>query len=864
MDCNRVLIYSPQDVFLRELKPDLIFERERTETVNGEHSMSITTAEVLQKAQRVLTVDTSGKWREYVVTGEDAEHSSGIHAVGTYFCISSAQSDLTGTTCTAMPGTSGTPATAGAALAASLSNTARWQAGTVTVSTTGSASMWRMSAWEALGVLTDVWGGELEPRIEVDGAGVISRYIDYFASQGSTDTVRRFDYTCDLVSISRVVEEQPTYCRIIPLGRGEETASGGYGRKITIETVNDGKDYLQNDNAAQLLRLPVAGGGYEYPTCYAENTDMETPAALKAWGLSVLADYTEPKVTYKASVLQLEAAGMSVQGLALGDAVDIVDRQFTDDGLRIHGRVLKLVTDELNTKNVDVTLGNLTKGLPGIFDALTATVNRTRNTVEAINGGTMTTADYLNKLIERINKAANNTGGYTYITEGEGLRTYDVAVSDPAVGAEANSVVEIKGGTIRIANSKDGQGQWQWRTVFTSGHIAADMVTTAHLTAGYIGNASGDFYIDLDNNIFRMPATSVGSTQLLDDTDVSGLAKVAAARARYWSDSRNTSISPGFYPCTDPPISGLKTMQRYIISAANSGHKNLVFYSTATLDAIEYEDGETYTVSCYARVVSGTKAVIEMRCEAMGTSSGQDLAAAQYEIENTDWVQYSWTRPADSTKGKFRPFVGVYGTYAATVEICGIKCERGSNATDWMPSVADLLHSMATAADSAVDAQTQSDIFNKLTDNGIIQGLYMQNGQLYVNSEYINTAALISPKVGNSDTEYARIGSFRYNNLTYSGIEFFINGGDQATLVYGVCDIPAGQSGAGTYVIIGVGYEGGFWPIYLGTNTSGGTFVLRGLPVKKPDGNFISPQLRMTAYGIYADYDTVSRTLATF
>ena len=859
MDYNRVLIYSPQDVFLRELKPDLIFERSRTETVNGEHSMSITTAEVLQKAQRVLTVDTSGKWREYVVMGEDAEHSSGIHAVGTYFCISSAQSDLTGTTCTAMPGTSGTPATAGAALAAALSNTARWQAGTVTVATTGSASMWRMSAWEALGVLTDVWGGEIEPRIVVDGAGVISRYIDYFASQGSTETVRRFDYTRDLVSIGRVVEEQPTYCRIIPLGRGEETASGGYGRKITIETVNDGKEYLQNDNAAQLLRLPVAGGGYEYPTCYAENTDCETPAALKAWGLSVLADYTEPKVTYKASVLQLEAAGMSVQGLALGDAVDIVDRQFTDDGLRIHGRVLKLVTDELNPKNVDVTLGNLTKGLPGIFDALTATVNRTRTTVEAIKGGTMTTADYLNKLIERINKAANNTGGYTYITEGEGLRTYDVAVSDPLVGAEANSVVEIKGGTIRIANSKDAQGQWVWRTVFTSGHIAADMVTTAHLTAGYIGNASGDFYIDLDNNIFRMPATSVGSTQLLDDTDVSGLTKVAAFANRYFSDVSNTSITPGFYPCTDPPISGLTTMQRYIISTAGNTYKDLVFYNSSQ-DAIEYEDGETYTVSCYARVVNGTKAVIEMRCTALGVINRQ----GNIEITNTDWAQYHWTAKANAALGQFKLYVGVHGTYAATVEICGIKCERGSNATDWMPSVADLLHSMATAADAAVDAQTQSDIFNKLTDNGVIQGLYMDNGQLYVNSEYINTAALISPKVGNSATEYARIGSFQYNNLTYSGIEFFINGGNQATLVYGVSDIPAGQSGAGTYVIIGVGYEGGFWPIYLGTNTSGGTFVLRGLPVKKADGNFISPQLRMTAYGVYADYDTVSRTLATF
>jgi hypothetical protein len=40
-------------------------------------------------------------------------------------------------------------------------------------------------------------------------------------------------------------------------------------------------------------------------------------------------------------------------------------------------------------------------------------------------------------------------------------------------------------------------------------------------------------------------------------------------------------------------------------------------------------------------------------------------------------------------------------------------------------------------AQSAVNAQTQADIFNKLTNNGALQGLFMQNGQLYINASYI-------------------------------------------------------------------------------------------------------------------------------
>ena len=42
-------------------------------------------------------------------------------------------------------------------------------------------------------------------------------------------------------------------------------------------------------------------------------------------------------------------------------------------------------------------------------------------------------------------------------------------------------------------------------------------------------------------------------------------------------------------------------------------------------------------------------------------------------------------------------------------------------------------------AQQAVELMTQEQVFNKLTDNGNVQGLFMDNGQLYVNGEYINT-----------------------------------------------------------------------------------------------------------------------------
>lgn len=48
------------------------------------------------------------------------------------------------------------------------------------------------------------------------------------------------------------------------------------------------------------------------------------------------------------------------------------------------------------------------------------------------------------------------------------------------------------------------------------------------------------------------------------------------------------------------------------------------------------------------------------------------------------------------------------------------------------------------AAKEAVDGQTQADIFNKLTNNGQNEGVYIINGQVFVNASYISSGILAS------------------------------------------------------------------------------------------------------------------------
>ncbi len=500
----RVLLFDRFDAPIGELKPDEVIVLTRHEAVNGEHSLEITTTRVLEKGWRILTRDARGKWREHVVYGTDAAHESGERVLGTYYCVWSVQHDLMGTRTSRMPGVQN-PVAASVALGYAIEGTSRWQRGTVSNTRYAGASMYDMDGWEAVSVLVDNWGGEVDATIEVIGDEITARKVDLYNVQGDQDAKRRFDFGADLKSIHRRIADGPLYCRITPRGKGEQT-DDGYGRKVRITGVNQGKDYLENPAMVDLAKLPDGNGGWEYPTLEVENSNCETPQELKDWALTVLDQYTTPDISYEVDVIQAAAEGVDMQGVSLGDSVQVVDRKF-GDGLRLAGRVLEMSVNMLDERDAKLTIGNVGNGIVQVIGDIKARLDTVSKTVWNMNGGTYSTSEYLSELVARINGEVNATGGYTYITEGHGIRTYDTAVSDPLVGSEANAVVEVKGGSVRIANSKTAQGDWEWKTVFTSGHIAANLVTAAQITTGYIGS-TGSTYIDLDGNTVQLGDSS--------------------------------------------------------------------------------------------------------------------------------------------------------------------------------------------------------------------------------------------------------------------------------------------------------------------------------------------------------------------
>ena len=204
MELTRLIVTKPDGTIVGEVDPTRLVDASATSEVNGEHSLTLTTLDEYAKGDRILWRDARGIWHEHVVNACDASHEGG-ETVYEHYCVWSLQYDLAQTFVTAMPGTGGTPATARGALEAALGGTERWGVGTVDVLSTGSASMWRVSGWDAIGTLVKVWGGEVDATIEVGLTGVVSRSVDLLAHVGTTDVTRRFDFGHDVSGIQRTV-----------------------------------------------------------------------------------------------------------------------------------------------------------------------------------------------------------------------------------------------------------------------------------------------------------------------------------------------------------------------------------------------------------------------------------------------------------------------------------------------------------------------------------------------------------------------------------------------------------------------------------------------------------------------------------
>ena len=480
-------------------------EPQHTEELNGADELQITCYEDVKKSEYVVWQDRRGEWHEHIVDKHRRTHDGAGVPVTVASCINSLAETWDDYIIDRRPRGS-----AYAALSVVLEPT-RWTAGVCTQEGTASHTFYHIHVREALQDLLEVWGGELETHIECDGSKVTAREVRIKSFRGNQASPKRFTWTKDLVSIYRDVGDTNPKSRIYAYGKGEETEGGGYGRRIGIEDVNDGLPYVEDAEATAIWGHPMPDGSIKPAEGDYVNEQCDDPATLKQEALAYLEKAKEPQVSYTADVIDLASFGRDWEDVGLGDLVTIVDKEFSEDGIRLKGRVSKIAR-RLYTNEVSVTFGTLHDAIVAPWHSIQSKVaSLSRRSANWDLAGTAEPG-WLDTLMYGLNAAYDRAGTYHHTSFEHGDIWSSVPMDDEGRPLQSGGwAMNINGLGFRLASSTNADGSWNWRTFGTGEGFVAD-----EIVAGILHSANWATWINLINGEAMI---SGGST--LGDTAVS-------------------------------------------------------------------------------------------------------------------------------------------------------------------------------------------------------------------------------------------------------------------------------------------------------------------------------------------------------
>lgn len=481
-----------------------------TDALDGTDELKLTCDEDLSKGDRIVWVDFLGTCHEHIVDSIERVHDDGGNPKTQATCINSVNELWDDWLDDKRPSGS-----VSVALSSILQGT-RWSVGTCDQGGSASHTFYHISVREGLAELLETWGGELETSIVHDGKGIVKRSVNIRALRGNQSSPKRFTWTKDLISVKRSVASDNPKTRVYGYGKGVETESGGYGRRLTFGDVNGGKDYVEDAEATETWGHPDGSGNIAPAVTSYVNEQCEDAKQLLQETKDYLEQVKEPKVTYTADVLDLYAFGRTWEGVGVGDDVAIIDKGFNEIGVRLHGRVSQIERDLL-TGDATVTFGTLTDTMADMWQSVSNTLkaNSAQNALYDAAAGT--SVSWLIQLQQALNAQFNAVGTYKVETFEMGTIWSNVPI-DAQTGRPLKSTsgmwaININGMGLRLAAGLASDGSWDWRTFLTGGMVTADCINAGtmradRVRAGLLTDETGANFWDLTTGEFSLSAAA--------------------------------------------------------------------------------------------------------------------------------------------------------------------------------------------------------------------------------------------------------------------------------------------------------------------------------------------------------------------
>lgn len=501
-----LMLYDRDEKLIASLKYNKV---ERKRELNGLNTLEFETSREVEFGQRTLFKDKKGLWNEYIIFDYFKNHENNDVDYSVYCEDSTSElywyfvDDLKPRN-----------AACSSVLRRLLEGT-RFEVGYVDDFPKKSFNLYRKSVKSCLWKILDIYGAEINVRIVVDKTGIIHRYIDLRNKIGR-DVGKRFTYKKDIGGIKKTTSIKDLCTALHGYGKGEEIVKedgtpsrndnkiggGDYGRKIDFSEINGGKTYVE-DNEARLKY----GLGKERKHIFgqADFPDCEDKHELLRLTKEKLKELSKPKITYELKVEDISRyEGYIGEGVDLGDTVYVIDKEIDT---RVQTRVISIKDNPIEEiEDSEIVLGNFIKDLSDnlvAYEKLKSTFENDRNKfnqeLDKLANGVK--SSYMQKILEKFNKELNETGGWVYAEEGEGL----LILNAPKDG-NPTQAINLKGGKIAIANHKNADDSFAYETFGDGDGFTANLIRAGVLRGGkvFFNLEDGTFLIGKSSNDYSM------------------------------------------------------------------------------------------------------------------------------------------------------------------------------------------------------------------------------------------------------------------------------------------------------------------------------------------------------------------------
>lgn len=423
---------------------------------------------------------------------------------------------------------------------------------------------------------------------------------------------------------------------------------------------------------------------------------------------------------------------------------DTVTVEFEKLDISTEAKVVKTVYDVLRERYRSIEVGNTRSTLAKTI------VDQSRITNQKIDSSKSMLEAYINYISEKI---TGGKGGYIVFNYNADGLPEEMLIMDTQSESTATNIIRLNQNGIAFSTNGGATYTTGWTIdgVFSASFIGTGTLDANVIRAGVLQDVLGTNYWDMETGEFRLASTTkVGASGTTDTISslLSGLETQIDAKIETWAQSTNPASSwttnatrqkhdgdLWLYTGTSSITVGSVTIKPQGVYQYNynSGSPVWSAYSSTSDNLFDLADGKSTIY--YGTYRTGSASSYTPSSTAKALAVGDFRYYSGYTYICTDASTPTWTRFTDAEAGDYLVDSYTGCTYKWTGS-------AWSKQTDYATAIDD-------AIDDYDDTLTQTMIFNRLTNNGETQGIYLSSGKLYINATYIGTGTMTSIAIRN-------------------------------------------------------------------------------------------------------------------